>query len=474
METTTITQREPPASIEEGIFKSDTEYLEGYFQVCELLQAKRTVLKKFERELNSVVLENKINDLNRQIKEKDGLFWVKVERSLAEGNKFAIEEIGSGYGLNAFEKKILLFLLHMFFKLSKNVCSRYELLKIFDVENSVTWRMRNLVYLTKDSRLLKNDILFRTYKNISKLKAMDLSLTPIALDILSKRLNGEKVELKAEAEDDMSSCKEVGYVKDPEYTMDDVVIKIDVKEKLQLFMESFKGDELTSMGVYQKIKKGKGLIFMFYGPPGTGKTMLAEAIASFLDKKMLIVEYPKITSCWLGETDKNIQKVFKSARDDRLLLLMDEADTLLYSRSYATQGHNIRFVNIILQELERFEGIVVLTTNMDAILDTALERRVSLKIKFELPDENMRAEIWKTHMPTGVEISQDVDFVSLARRYDFAGGYIKNAVLNAMRRIAIKKQKLITMDDLVFGANMEREGLFDRQKRQVILGFAKQ
>jgi len=189
METTTITQREPPASIEEGIFKSDTEYLEGYFQVCELLQAKRTVLKKFERELNSVVLENKINDLNRQIKEKDGLFWVKVERSLAEGNKFAIEEIGSGYGLNAFEKKILLFLLHMFFKLSKNVCSRYELLKIFDVENSVTWRMRNLVYLTKDSRLLKNDILFRTYKNISKLKAMDLSLTPIALDILSKRLN---------------------------------------------------------------------------------------------------------------------------------------------------------------------------------------------------------------------------------------------------------------------------------------------
>jgi len=128
----------------------------------------------------------------------------------------------------------------------------------------------------------------------------------------------------------------------------------------------------------------------------------------------------------------------------------------------------------MLQELERFEGVSVLTTNMDILLDQALERRVSLKVKFEEPGEEIRYGIWESHIPKTINLSGDVDFEILARKYDFSGGYIKNAVLNALRRIALRKQNILTMEDLVFGADVEKQGMFSRQKKQAVLGFAMQ
>ncbi|NQT32258.1 MAG: ATP-binding protein [Candidatus Omnitrophica bacterium] len=270
------------------------------------------------------------------------------------------------------------------------------------------------------------------------------------------------------------SCEDVGYEKIPRYSLDDVKLKNDIKDKVTFFLSNFRENALDNLGAHQTIKNGKGLVFLFHGPPGTGKSMLAEAIAAYLNKKMLIVEFPKITSRWLGVTEKNISKIFRSARENDMLLCIDEADTLLYSRTYAVHEHDIRFVNVMLQELERFEGVAVLTTNMDMLLDQALERRVTLKIKFEEPSEELRSGIWKNHIPQTVSISRDVDFTALAKKYDFSGGYIKNAVLNALRRISLNKQSILTMEDLVFGANIEKEGAFNQKKKQAILGFAMQ
>jgi ATP-dependent 26S proteasome regulatory subunit len=95
-------------------------------------------------------------------------------------------------------------------------------------------------------------------------------------------------------------------------------------------------------------------------------------------------------------------------------------------------------------------------------------------VKFELPDEKMRAEIWKAHIPQMVKVAPDVDFAALGKLYDFAGGYIKNAVLDALRKIAMEKRDFITMEDLVFGANIEKEGIFNKEKKQVVSGFAGQ
>jgi SpoVK/Ycf46/Vps4 family AAA+-type ATPase len=200
--------------------------------------------------------------------------------------------------------------------------------------------------------------------------------------------------------------------------------------------------------------------------------MLAEAVAAKLKKKLLIVEFPKLTSRWYGETDKALSKIFTEAKKNNLVVCIDEADTLLYNRNFAAQEHDIRFVNIMLQEIENFAGEMILTTNMDNLLDPALERRVTLKVNFELPDEKMRAQIWRSLIPDKVTIAEGIDFLVLANQFSLSGGYIKNAVLHAMRRLASEGRNTLTKDDLLFGARLEQEGIFVKESKPKIGFFA--
>lgn len=239
-----------------------------------------------------------------------------------------------------------------------------------------------------------------------------------------------------------------------------------------MFLDGCKDNAFEKFGISKTIKKGIGTTFLFYGLPGSGKSMMAEAIASYVNKKVLAVDYPKITSQWFGETDKRIAAIFSQARKKDLVIVLDEADTLLYSRGYAVQEHDIRFVNEMLQELERFQGIAILTTNMHTLLDPALERRISLKIKFELPDQKIRQDIWKSHIPREVEVDPGVDFERLARNYEFSGGNIKNAVLNAFRKLIQSQTKNLTMEMLVCGADIEKEGMYSSKANKRFIGFS--
>ena len=223
------------------------------------------------------------------------------------------------------------------------------------------------------------------------------------------------------------------------YKFEDVKLSEAAKEKVVFFLQAIKNNSLEKLGVSQRIKNGIGTAFLFFGPPGTGKSMLAEAVASYVGKKVLVVEYPKIMDRWVGTTDKNIARIFRSAEEENLVVLLDEADTLFYNRSFACQEHDIRFVNEMLQELEKFKGIIILTTNMDVLLDPALERRLSLKVKFELPSKELRLKIWQSHIPDKVKLAEGVNFEMLAAKYDFSGGNIKNAVLNAIQEDSLKK-----------------------------------
>jgi ATP-dependent 26S proteasome regulatory subunit len=109
---------------------------------------------------------------------------------------------------------------------------------------------------------------------------------------------------------------------------------------------------------------------------------------------------------------------------------------------------------------------------METLLDSALERRVCLKIKFQPPNEALRVQIWKAHIPDKVELSPDVDFEALARGYEFSGGNIKNAVLNAIRRMSQEARKRLAMEDLIFGAELEKNGMFVERNKKVVKGFA--
>jgi SpoVK/Ycf46/Vps4 family AAA+-type ATPase len=189
-------------------------------------------------------------------------------------------------------------------------------------------------------------------------------------------------------------------------------------------------------GLGERHPTGLALDFNFAGPPGTGKTICAEAIAHSLGRRLLLVRYAELESLWMGETPKNVAAIFRTARDQRAVLLFDEADAIAARRSTAVdhgfQRESNTVVSVLLQELEWYNGVVIFATNLAANFDPAFERRIRTHVLFEMPGEAERAQIWRVQVhPARTPLAADVDFQALARRYEVSGGDIRNAVLKA-------------------------------------------
>ncbi|MFH0931878.1 MAG: ATP-binding protein, partial [Candidatus Zixiibacteriota bacterium] len=408
-------------------------------------------------------LQDDLTCLNSRIKREDEVFWNRVDKGLSEGAKFSIEEIASNFSLDTYDKRVLILFLYLG-SCRLDPCSKHEVVELLDCDDSSVERIRRLRHFSKQAPLYGHGFLGKEFKEDGT-SSVAYFLAETGLDMVTKLLDGEEIPQEAEEKAEADSTSRVGYVKVPDCSLDQVVLKDQAREKVLFFLDAFREKKLEPGKT-----GGKGLTFLFYGLPGTGKSLTAEAIAFYLGKKILMVESSKIMSRWVGGTDRNISDIFKSASESDTVICIDEADSLLYNRNYAVQEHDIRFVNVMLQELERFKGVAVLTTNMDVLLDPALERRATLRVRFELPDEMMRCQIWKTLIPKKVRVAEDVDFSVLAKRYTFAGGYIRNAIDNALRRV--RDKDLVTMDDLVFGAELEVSGMMNKQKPK--MGFTTQ
>lgn len=182
------------------------------------------------------------------------------------------------------------------------------------------------------------------------------------------------------------------------------------------------------------MSSSRGLVALFEGRPGTGKTMVAGVIARELGCDLYRIDLSKILSKWVGETEKRLADVFDAAEGGQLILLFDEADSLL-SRRTEVKSSNDRFANIevnyLLQRLDSFEGIAVLTTNFGRSIDPALKRRLSLRLSFPFPDEELRARLWRAHLPKELPRERDLDLDTLAEKYPLSGGYIRNIALRA-------------------------------------------
>ena len=192
---------------------------------------------------------------------------------------------------------------------------------------------------------------------------------------------------------------------------------------------------LNAWGFSDRLATGRGICALFDGPPGTGKTFTAEILAAELRLPMYRIHIPNIVSKWVGETERNIARVFQRARAARAMLLFDEADALFGRRSTGAQSSNDRYanmeVNLLLQEIERYDGVTILTTNLFGNLDEALQRRIQFRITFPFPGPEERGRIWETMIPAQAPLAGDIDFGALGRGYELAGGHIKNAVLKA-------------------------------------------
>ncbi len=178
-------------------------------------------------------------------------------------------------------------------------------------------------------------------------------------------------------------------------------------------------------GVNEVVRYGRGSLFLFTGPPGTGKTSTAHAIADRLGKRVLNVDIPT----FVGHSDaaRFLPGLFREARLHNALLFFDECEALFASRRNGNE-----LMTLLLTELERFEGVAVLATNLADKLDQALDRRVLVRVDFPRPDGIARERIWRMLIPPRAVLAPGIDIQALARRHDIAGGYIKNAVLNAI------------------------------------------
>lgn len=191
---------------------------------------------------------------------------------------------------------------------------------------------------------------------------------------------------------------------------------------------------LDDWGFGQGRTERRGLRLLFCGAPGTGKTLAAEVMARELGVDLLVVDLANLVSKWIGETEKNLAAVFEVAERSRALLLFDEADAL-FARRTETRDANDRYANLetayLLQRLERYEGVAVLTTNLRNNLDAAFTRRFEFIVEFPEPDTSAREALWRLHLPAAAPLGEDVDLAELAAWYAISGAQIKNAALAA-------------------------------------------
>lgn len=189
------------------------------------------------------------------------------------------------------------------------------------------------------------------------------------------------------------------------------------------------------VGFDDVVRYGKGLTLFFHGKSGTGKTLFANALASHLKKKLLVVDFASLNNSKHSNAEA-YRIVFREAKVHGAIVFMDECDELFESRDRGGKGA----VTLALREMETFDGIMVLATNRPQMLDEAMHRRIALSLEFEAPDANLRLAIWKKHIPKNLKLAEDVDLKALAIEFELTGGYIKNAVFQALAQAVSRVQ----------------------------------
>ena len=228
----------------------------------------------------------------------------------------------------------------------------------------------------------------------------------------------------------------------PRRSFDDVILPPATRQSLEQALTHVTRHDLifNRWGLGERHPTSLALAFNFAGAPGTGKTICAEAIAHALGRRLLIVRYAEVESMWMGETPKNVVAAFRLARKENAVLLFDEADAIASRRSSSLDHSMVRenntVISVLLQELERFTGVVIFATNLAANFDPAFERRIRTHVLFEMPGVDEREQIWRVQMHPRTPLASDVDFRTLAQQFEASGGDIRNAVLKAAQAAA--------------------------------------
>ncbi len=246
---------------------------------------------------------------------------------------------------------------------------------------------------------------------------------------------------------------------EPLYTWDDIVLPPDALSQLREICQRVihRQRVFGDWGFEHKLSLGKGVNALFSGPSGTGKTMAAEIVANELGLDLYKIDLSCVVSKWIGETEKNLERIFSAAENTNAILFFDEADALFGKRSEVRDSHD-RYANLeisyLLQKMEEYEGVSLLATNMRAHLDEAFLRRLAFIVHFPFPDEQSRRRIWAGVWPREIPLGDDLDFDCLARQFKTSGGVIKNIAL-ATAFFAVEHGSTVSMKHLLQATQRE-------------------
>ncbi|MCX7994254.1 MAG: ATP-binding protein [candidate division WOR-3 bacterium] len=464
------------------------KYMECAYRLYQLFEMKKDMMRRYPAEIEeifygktSILNKKELNKIDTAIKSVRKALLRIARHAGQMGVDIPVEKIVKKYELGSEERDILL---AMFFK--ELEMGRFE---ITGRELLIFLGYEPFQFIEKSKileGLLKKNIIECEFTHPFEgllLKAEFALALNIFKDITGKEIIETDTEVShlhrgftkfIPGEYRNKKRKESKFlnVYEPVLTFENLVLE---PEKLKAIERAvFQAKNLNQIfeewGLNQTIKYGKGTVMLFYGPPGTGKTATSEAIAHRLGKKIGMVNYENVLGCWVGESEKNLVLAFEEAKREDCVLVFDEADALFAKRFYETYStdrmHNY-MTNILMKELERFDGVVILTTNREVVIDEAFDRRIILKLKFEMPSPEERAKIWRKLIPEKVPLASDVDFERLGRYYELSGGEIKNAILNAVMECAYQGERYLKMELLEEFAQKETEKLKGRNGKSV-------
>ncbi len=246
---------------------------------------------------------------------------------------------------------------------------------------------------------------------------------------------------------------------EPIFNLNNVILPSDRKQQLIEIVDSIRlGPKVLDEWKFREhLPYGRGVTALFHGPSGTGKTMAAMGVARSLDIQILRLDFSRVVSKYIGETEKNIDRVFNDAQKSGCAILIDEADALLGKRSEVKDAHD-RYANIevayLLQRMEAYEGLAILTTNLRQNLDPAFLRRLRFIIDFPRPDAIAREEIWRCCLPENSHKLDAAAFRVLARKIELTGGHIRQITLRAAF-VAAAADKPIGFEHIIYATNAE-------------------
>ena len=245
----------------------------------------------------------------------------------------------------------------------------------------------------------------------------------------------------------------------PHYIWGDIVLPADRMQQLQeiLHYVRHRARVYDEWGFNRKLALGKGLNVLFAGPSGTGKTMAADIMAGELRLDLYKIDLSSVVSKYIGDTEKNLSKIFTEAETSNAILFFDEADALFGKRSEVRDAHD-RYANIeisyLLQKMEEYQGVVILATNLRKNMDDAFVRRMHFCVEFPFPNEKSRLRIWQQIWPEETPRSRELDLDLLSRQFEVAGGNIRNIALAAAFQAASDGQ-VVNMNHLIHATRRE-------------------